>query len=117
MNVENTKNGSDFHYTDNAVQSIVYYRLKMVSESGNIEYSNILNFITASAEANKFKVYPTLINSTATMYFSAEKASAASVQLIDYSGRVVYNKQVQLADGNNNISISNFGNLPAGNYI
>jgi hypothetical protein len=37
--------------------------------------------------------------------------------LVDYSGRVVYQQQLQLADGNNNISVSNFGKMPTGNYI
>lgn len=117
MNVDSTKVSSDFHYTDNAVLSTVYYRLKMISESGNVEYSNILDFKMVSAEVNKFKVYPTLISGAATINFSAEKASTAFLQLVDYSGREVYHQQVQLADGNNNISISNFGNLPTGSYI
>jgi hypothetical protein len=117
VNIDDNKNGSDFHYTDDAAQKVVYYRLKMVSESGNVEYSNILNFTTASAEVNKFKVYPTLISSTATINFSADKANTGTLQLVDYTGRVVYHQQVQLADGYNNISISNFGNLPTGNYI
>jgi len=118
MNVDNNKSGTDFHYTDNVVQSIVYYRLKMISESGNVEYSNILNFRTASStDVNKFKVYPTVISSTATINFSADKASTASLQLVDYSGRVVYQQLLQLADGNNNISVSNFGKMSTGNYI
>lgn len=117
INVDNNKNSSDFMYSDNAAQSIVYYRLKMISESGNIEYSNILSFNMASADVNKFKVYPTIISSSAAINFSADKASTASFQLFDYSGRVVYHQELHLSDGNNNISISNFGNLAAGNYI
>jgi hypothetical protein len=117
LNIDNHANSADFNYTDNDVQPIMYYRLKMVSDNGNTEYSNVLNFETASSAINKLKVYPTVISSMATVNFSAEKSSTASFQLVDYSGRIVYQKQLQVADGNNDISINNFGNLPTGNYI
>src|SRR6202040_2283801 len=80
MSIDNNNNGSEFHYADNVAQPTVYYRLKMVSVSGNVEYSNLLNFKMTSAEVNIFKVYPTMISSTATINFSAEKASGASLQ-------------------------------------
>jgi hypothetical protein len=118
INVDNhSSDNEDFHYTDNDAQSIIYYRLKMVSDNGNTGYSNLLNFETAFAANNKLRVYPTVISGTATINFLSEKSSAASFQLVDYSGRIVYQRKLQVADGNNDISINNFGNLITGNYI
>jgi hypothetical protein len=117
LNIDSIKDASDFQYTDNSVQAIVYYRLKMTSDDGTFEYSNILNFRTGLSEINKFKVYPTLISSSATISFSADVASRALLQLVDYSGRVVYHQTMQLSGGNNDFSVSSFGNLPAGNYV
>jgi hypothetical protein len=117
INADTAVNQTEFNYTDASVQSVVYYRLKVVSDGGKTEYTNVLSFRNAASETNTFRVYPTVISSTATVNVSADKTSTASFQLVDYSGRTVYLKQVQLADGSNNFSVSNFGMLPAGNYI
>src|SRR5579871_802568 len=116
LNIDGDKTTS-FHYNDVPSSSVVYYRLKMVSTSGAVEYSNVLSFRTASETENKFKVYPTVINSAATVQFSSDKETASMLQMVDYTGRALYEQQIQMTEGINNISISNFGRMPAGSYI
>ena len=48
--------------------------------------------------------------------FKAEKASKATIVVLDESGATVLEQKVQLVAGNNNININNFNDLPEGDY-
>ena len=66
---------------------------------------------------NNFKVYPSVISSTATVSVSATKNQQATLQLIDLNGRMVSSQTMQLQQGSNNLSITKPGNITSSNYI
>jgi hypothetical protein len=111
------KIATDFGYTDHPEGNIVYYRLKIVSADGQVEYSNILSFKNSVSAAKKLKVYPTLIDVTATATVEADKAQTAFLQWIDLSGKIVQQQSVSLQKGTNSFAVAKQGNLPKGNYI
>ncbi len=95
----------------------VYYRLKMEMNSGKTEYSNVLVFKSANANNNGIKVYPSVVEDQATVQMNVSANTAASIQIVDYAGRVWHQQQQQMAGGSNNITIHGLNKLATGSYI
>lgn len=107
-----------FRFSDNEqLTATTYYRLKMISANGFVQYSNILAFRAANDNQNSFKVYPSVINSSATVSMQAQKAGTTVFNLVDMSGRLVFHQNIMVQEGTNNIVINGFDKLNAGNYI
>jgi Secretion system C-terminal sorting domain len=106
-----------YNYTDNAPTAVNYYRLKMVSFNGKVEYSNVLVFKTSVSAKESFKVYPTVVSENATVSVAAATKEQTSVQLVDLSGRSVYQQAVTLQAGNNTFTIDGLNSLPKGTYV
>lgn len=107
----------EFKYTDKQVTDIAYYRLVIRHADGKVKYSNVLNFRTRNATAPALHVFPTIVNDAVTLQYTSAKMQAASFEVIDYSGRVVWSQAVKLQAGQNNIRIQNLEAIPAGLYI
>lgn len=108
------------HYTfndNNLTGSVAYYRLKIVAYDGKISYSNVLVFRLDAAKAQTFKMYPSVINDNATVAVSASKAEQTLLQVVDLSGRTVFNKSINLQQGDNNIALNGLGGLQRGTYV
>jgi hypothetical protein len=108
------------HYTfndNNLSGSIAYYRLKIVTQDGKVSYSNVLVFRLDAAKAQTFKMYPSVINDNATVAVSASKAEQTLLQVVDLSGRTVFNKSINLQQGDNNIALNGLGGLQRGTYV
>jgi Secretion system C-terminal sorting domain len=117
MNTENPSNGN-FNFNDNAsLQGTVYYRLKMIDASGKAEYSNILVFRPADNKKQAFKMYPSVINDNVTVNITADKNEQTSLQVVDLSGRTVYQVKISLQQGQNNVAVNGFSSIHQGTYI
>ena len=105
-------------YTDNSVSKGDYnYRLKMTGKNGEIKYSSVLAFKTgAENDSQELNVYPSVITSSFTARFNADRSEPAQLQIVDYSGRSVYSKPVVLVQGQNNISVNDF-TAARGNFV
>lgn len=105
-------------YTDNSVSKGNYnYRLKMIGKNGEIKYSSVLAFKTgAEKDSQELNVYPSVISSSFTARFNADRSEPAQLQIVDYSGRSVYSKSVTLVQGQNNISVNDF-TAARGNFV
>lgn len=107
-----------FSYTDNRISgNLIFYRLKSISESGKVAYSDILSFKVATANTGKLTVFPTMVQSTANVSISAPEQTVGYLQVTDFNGRVVKQQQLMLKKGNNSIVVSGFESLSKGNYI
>jgi hypothetical protein len=108
----------NFQYTDNSdLNGQAYYRLKMVAANGVVSYSSILAFRSTTSGGDEFRVYPSVIRSSATVNVKTAKSGAATFQLVDYSGRIVLQQAITVQEGNNNIVVNNMGSLTGGNYV
>ncbi len=105
-----------FSFTDNAA-GVVYYRLKLTGLDGQISYSSVLRFTGNEMSQKEFKVYPSVTSGAVTINITASKAESSSFQLLDVSGRVVYQQPMQLQAGNNANIVNAPSNLNKGNYI
>lgn len=107
-----------FNYTDaTGINAVAYYRLKMVQADGNIQYSSILTFRTAEAGAKQFKVYPSVVNNSVSVNLRSDKTGAATFQVVDYSGRIVNQQNINVQEGNNNVVVAGLEKIIAGNYV
>jgi hypothetical protein len=106
-------------YTDEASNSgNVYYRLKLVSVSGEIKFSNILAFKMGEGVLTKtLDVYPSVFATQFTAKVNADASEVGTLQMVDLSGRVVYQKQVTLQAGVNNFSVNDMNVHAKGNYV
>lgn len=111
------KNPQQYYtYFDNGAPGKVSYRLKLVTVNGKVSYSSILVFDSAVSET-AFKIFPSVITSSATVHVRSAEQTPAIFQLVDYSGRVILQHRVYLQQGNNNIAVNDLANVNKGNYI
>jgi hypothetical protein len=108
---------TNYQVHDAQMHGTSYYRLKIVQISGAVIYSNVLRFENSNSSKEAFKVYPSVVNDHATVMLQAVNNDIAIVQLFDYSGRVVYTKQIVVQKGTNTFTIDGLGNISSGNYI
>jgi hypothetical protein len=106
-----------YAYNDNTPGAVNYYRLKMTTFNNKVEYSNVLVFKPESQGKQVFKVFPSIVNDNATVSVTVTNKEQASFQLVDLSGKNVYQQSIVLQAGNNNISINGLNGLPKGSYI
>jgi hypothetical protein len=96
----------------------VYYRLKLVSITGEIKFSNTLAFKIGDGMLTKtMDVYPSVFTTQFTAKINSGGNEAGILQMVDLSGRVVYQKQVKLQAGVNNVSVNDMNIHAKGNYI
>jgi hypothetical protein len=113
-------NVTDYSFNDQlAGTSKNLYRLVLTSSEGQRWTSNVLSFNkAANAMIRDLKVYPTVVSySQFTINIPSERKQQGSVQMVNYAGQVVYEKQLTLSAGTNSISISGFSPSLQGNHI
>lgn len=113
-------NGTDYSYNGQLpVTGKSLYRLKLTSSDGEVWNSNVLSFYKgANAVIKDLKVYPTVVSyNQFTINIPSERKQQGTIQMINYTGQVVYEKQLTLHAGTNSISISDFNPSLHGNQI
>lgn len=94
----NAKSGSSsqktYTYVDKSASGIGgrIYRLKIVDRDGSVEYSKVISI--ASMDAVSVKVYPTQVLKGQTITIQASGNSTLQAKLLDASGKVLSNYQV-----------------------
>jgi hypothetical protein len=110
----------DYSYTGQLLQgSRSLYRLKLTSSDGEVKYSNVVALYRGNtATVRDLKVYPTVVSSNQfTLNIPSERKQPGSIQIINYAGQVVYEKQFTLNSGTNSVSVNGFNSSLNGNFI
>jgi hypothetical protein len=113
-------NGTDYSYNGQLpVTGKSLYRIRLTSSDGDVWNSNVLSFYKgANAVIKDLKVYPTVVsNNQFTINVPSERKQQGIIQMINYAGQVVYEKQLMLHAGTNSVSISDFNPSLHGNQI
>ncbi len=111
-----TASQTHFSYQDQLKAAIVYYRLKLRAANGQITYSNIIVFRSDEA-ATRFNVYPAIATDYFSVNINAEKRQQGSLRLFDYSGRMVYQKQISVEAGINTMMVNDYNSTLKGNFL
>ncbi|HEX4957636.1 MAG TPA: T9SS type A sorting domain-containing protein [Lacibacter sp.] len=110
----------EIQYTDNLesyTHDKVYYRLKLIEESGLVVYSSIVTVSFKNVEIKQLQLAPNPVNNYTVVTFKSDVSGSAVVQILDASGKMKLQKTVQTEKGVNNISINNLEHLSKGFYL
>jgi hypothetical protein len=111
---------NQYAYSDAALEAGVnrfYYRLKFVSLTGSVTYSNVLALSVANAKGVRLQVYPNPAVDYTQLIIKANKAQAATIRIATVTGSTVYLKQVNLTSGSNTITINKISKFSRGTYF
>ena len=103
-----------YKYTDQNIQGTVYYRLKIVSKSGDVSYSNIAK-VTADGDVTKAVLLGNPVINSIKIAYNAPLKQALQIRLIDMQGRSVLTQQV-IAE-NNLLNIHLPSGIVKGQYV
>lgn len=115
--IDDSNEAAPYAYTDAGLPSgtAISYRLKAAAANGETWYSNVLNFNLNTDK--RFLVYPNPVINALHLDLSSTTAGTGTLQLLDYSGHVVWRQQIMINASDNNFSIPRPTGLPAGYYI
>lgn len=83
----------DYSFWHNSpMNGLNYYRLKIVDEDGNVDYSNILSVKFSSI--GKIELYPNPTSTEFTIRFENELSSDVSIRIIDATGKIVQSEKM-----------------------
>ena len=94
-----------------------YYRLRLTDLEGKTSYSNVLLVKGKSSAGTGFKVYPNIVQSSATISMVSQTKQLASLTIVDFSGRIIRQNAIQVQSGSNSIQINGLEKLSTGMYI
>jgi PKD repeat protein len=104
--------------SDLANRERLYYRLKIVDNSGHFEYSKT---ITITIETSKkdlvLNLHPNPFFHSISATVQLKTANTINMQLIDMSGKVIYQSEKRLQAGIHSLAYNNFEKLAKGVYI
>lgn len=107
--LKNSYTATDMHVPE----GIVYYRLQMVENSGQVKYSGIISFNKAHTQS--FIVYPTLITGNTPVTITSPRTSSnTSVRVIGIDGKVWQTGSIPAGSTNSSIDVAN---LAIGCYL
>ncbi len=100
------------------VQGYNYYRIKSVDINGQAAYSNIVKvMIGAGTDKQEISVYPNpVVNGIINLQLNNQPQGTYAVRLLNKSGQVITQKQIQHTGGSITESISLDNYLPRGIY-
>lgn len=101
----------------NAGAQIVYYRLKAIDidASSEISVAKVVNF--SSDVKGSIVSYPNPFTNELNITINAATAGTANVVLYDLFGKVVYQKQMQIDNGDTNLKVDELSSLSKGFYL
>lgn len=100
----------------NGVNStVIYYRIRLVDVNGKVTYSNTVAVRIQGIES--VKVFPNPFIETVNASFYSNVKTTAVLRLTDMNGRMIAQTSCNVVKGNNQASISNLKNIPAGIYL
>ncbi len=107
-----------FSYTDdisNVNSELYYYRLKVVSKTGEIKYSNIV-VVRKATSKQSITIMPNPAKGFTTIKFTSENNETSTLRLIDNGGRLAHTQLIKIAKGLNTISLNNLSKHSGGMY-
>jgi hypothetical protein len=96
---------------------IRYFRLKQVDLDGTFAYSIVVAVETRANAGLQVIVAPNPLNYNSKMFITAAESGKAAVTLHTMSGKRIYQKSVEVKEGQNEIQLPLYDQLQTGLYI
>ena len=106
------------HIDNKPNASVTYYRLKQVDFNGDYKYSKVVvaNLDNKFTEQSGATVYPNPFKQDVNVQLFSKEEKAATLNLTDLQGRVLYSTEKRLAEGLNIIQVE-LPQVPEGLYL
>jgi len=109
---------TDYNFDDKkSIEGNNYYRLKMVGENGNFQYSNIVLLKVAIKGINITGIYPTPFINKINVDVMSNVNGQMNMRLFDNTGKMVAVQTKQISSGNNSVAFDGLGNIAKGFYM
>ena len=106
---------ANYTYFDNApFHPSSYYKVKIIKTSGRVEYSDVKR--VDFKQDNSISVSPNPAKSTAALTIQSAVPGLALINVLDYTGRSVYESAVKITTGINEFDLPVVKKLSAGIY-
>jgi hypothetical protein len=118
--LEGTVNGQNirFVYNDRTLAPVQYYRIMVEEANGRKVYSDIIVTRASKSDSKNMTVYPTLISDAVTVSITTDAKGPGTIEIIDYSGKLVYRQNVKVENGVSQFMINGLSaKLAPGNYL
>jgi hypothetical protein len=117
-NLNGYENADTYTFNDVTTESIASYRVKTTNINEKVTYSQVIYFRdNDDASNNKMNIFPNVIRSSASVQVKSAISEKTYMQVVDYSGNVVYKTAVILNKGTNSLNLDISGKLAKGNYV
>ena len=115
----NSSTNKNYAFTDSkSLNTLNYYRLKMIDDDGKYTYSNVVVFIGNSSKGIILSIIkPNPFTESINLNIELEQSQLLTIQMIDLAGRVVISRNVQGLKGTNDIRYNGLGDLSKGIYF
>lgn len=111
----NNANGSNYSFSDASLAATNIYRIKSISLSGNIVYSQIV--VIRASKSTGTQVFPTFINSnTINIRTLEDKEGKATIKVVDMQGKIIQQTSVTISAGDVTQTFA-LNNLQTGMYL
>ncbi|MEO6541384.1 MAG: T9SS type A sorting domain-containing protein, partial [Ferruginibacter sp.] len=95
--------------------AIIFYRIKVIGKTGEIQYSNIL-VIHKLQTKTQFNIMPNPARDHVSVIFFAEKESVITIRLVDNLGKTVLLQNQKVMKGNNTLQLFGLDKYSNGVY-
>ena len=109
-----------YDFTDNNLPTSatkVFYRLKFLEKDGQHQYSSTVVFSLIKNNNNGLRIIPNPVRDNIQLSFEAKNTGNADISIVNSQGQNMRIFKYRVEKGNNNIPITNLGNLSPGLYI
>jgi hypothetical protein len=115
-----SNNGLSYDYFFNdiiAKTSVIYYRVKAISNDGQIQYSRIVKLDALNNE-NSIFIYPNPVKDNfINIQFENNLTGLYSIMLCDIDGKNIFNKNYNISVNNGSMKVVLPKNTVSGNYL
>ncbi len=111
------KQGDEIYSYKNELSTAAYYRLRMVSKSKTIGYSNVVFIKKETAAANSITLLQNPVKQSLQFTFLAESNQSADITIYSMTGIKVYQTKFTALKGNNNVTTSLKKHFSNGAYL
>ncbi len=112
---------SQYGYTDvnaGTGTSVIYYRIKEVSENGSITYSRVISIRNNQSGDATISISPNPVHNYASIQLNSKQGNVLQLlRLVGMAGNTVWQKQLTLPVGVHVISIEHMNEVPNGSYF
>jgi len=111
-----TNSITSYNFTDGLPYTPnTYYRLKIINDDGSVTYSTIQK-VSFNSNIN-WTVGPNPAKDVITISLKSVRAGAGTITISDITGKVVYQKEIKIAEGENVIKVNDLSSLGNGQHI